>query len=158
VTRFFILAAAALCVHTPVLAAFDPVEFFRGKTEGSGKLKIIFEATKRVDVKSEGYVEKDGTLVLSQRVHQEGQDPRQRYWRLRRIGPTRFTGTITDAAGPVTVDLVGDKARIRYTMKNNMTVEQWLTPSGVRTVSNQMKVRRFGLIVARFTETIRKLD
>ena len=152
-----IVLAAALLIPTPAFA-FDPVEFFRGKTEGSGKLKIIFEATQRVDVKSEGYVEKDGTLVLSQRVHQQGQEPRQRYWKLRRVSPTRFTGTITDAAGPVTVDIVGDRARIRYTMKNHMTVEQWLAPAGGRTVSNRMRVKRFGLVVARFTETIRKLD
>ena len=156
--RFGVLAALALCITAPAFAAFDPVEFFRGKTEGKGRLKILFESSKRVDVKSEGYVEKDGTLVLSQLVHQEGEKPRQRYWKLRRTSPTRFTGTITDAAGPVTVDVVGDKARIRYTMKNHMTVEQWLTPAGERTVNNRMKVRRFGLVVARFTETIRKLD
>ncbi|NUT01038.1 MAG: DUF3833 family protein [Sphingomonas sp.] len=153
-----LVLASALSLASPAFASFDPVEFFRGHSEGEGKLKIIFEKPRRVDVKSEGRVEKDGSLTLSQRVHQEGQVPRIRHWKLRRSGPTRFTGTLTDAAGPVTVDLVGARARIRYTMKNHMTVEQWLSRSGERTVSNQMKVRRFGLVVARFTETIRKLD
>ena len=153
-----VLLIASLCLSSPAFAAFDPVEFFRGKTEGSGTLKVIFEPARQVSVKSEGITEKDGTLVLAQRVHQQGQEPRVRHWRLRRVGAAKFAGTLTDAAGPVTVDLIGDRARIRYTMKNHMHVEQWLSPSGERTVSNQMKVRRFGLVVARFTETIRKLD
>ena len=112
----------------------------------------------RVDVKSEGRTEKDGTLLLIQRVHQQGQKERTRYWRLKRQSATHLTGTLTDAAGPVAVDVVGNRARIRYRMKNRMSVEQWLTPAGRNTVSNQMRVRRFGLVVARLNETIRKLD
>jgi hypothetical protein len=43
-------------------------------------------------------------------------------------------------------------------MKNRMSVEQWLTPAGYNLVNNQMRVRRFGVVVARLNETIRKLD
>ena len=150
--------ALILSIASPAHAKFDPVEFFRGHSEGHGELKILLQSPVRVDVRSEGRTEKDGTLLLIQRIHQQGQEPRTRYWRLKRQSATHFTGTLTDAGGPVTVDVIGDRARIRYTMKNRMSVEQWLTPAGRNVVSNQMRVRRFGLVVARFTETIRKLD
>ena len=156
-TRILVLCLAFLAA-SPAQAAFDPVAFFRGHSEGQGTLKILLQSPVRVDVRSEGREEKDGSLLLIQQVRQAGQEPRTRYWRLKRQSPTRFTGTLTDAAGPVTIDVVGDRARIRYTMKNRMSVEQWLTPTGQKTVSNQMRVRRFGLVVAHLTETIRKLD
>ena len=156
--RLALLPALALSVASPAHAKFNPVEFFRGHTEGRGELKILLQSPVRVDVKSEGRTEQDGTLLLIQRVHQRGQEPRTRYWRLKQQSPTRFTGTLTDAAGPVTVDVIGERARIRYRMKNRMTVEQWLAPAGRNIVSNQVRVRRFGVVVARLNETIRKLD
>ena len=109
-------------------------------------------------MQSEGHVKKDGSLLLVQRIRQQGAKPRTRHWRLKRQSATRFTGTLTDATGPVSVDLVGQRARIRYQMKNRMAVEQWLTPAGRNIVQNEMRVRRFGVIVARLSETIRKLD
>ena len=139
-------------------ASLDPVEFFRGRTHGDGLLKVIFQQPKRMKVDSEGSVEADGTLLLSQRVQEPGKPVRIRYWRLKRTGPRHFAGTLTDAAGPVAVDLIGNRARIRYRMKNSMSVEQWLTPAGERQMRNAMKVRRFGVIVAHLDEVIRKLD
>ena len=47
---------------------------------------------------------------------------------------------------------------IRYKGKDHLNFEQWLTPTGPRTVSNRMKVKRFGIIVAHLDEVIRKLD
>ena len=148
----------ALSAAAPTQPKFNPVEFFRGHSVGRGELKILLQSPLRVDVKSEGRTEKDGTLLLIQRVHQQGQKERTRYWRLKRQSATHFTGTLTDAAGPVAVDVVGNRARIRYRMKNRMSVEQWLTPAGYNLVNNQMRVRRFGVVVARLNETIRKLD
>ena len=139
-------------------AAFDPVAFFQGRTHGQGTLKVIFQSSKHISVDSVGTVERDGKLLLTQQVQEPGKPVRLRYWRLKRTGPTSFTGTLTDAAGPVSVDVVGNRARIRYRMKNNMTVEQWLSPAGHDIVRNAMKVHRFGVTVAHFEEVIRKLD
>lgn len=152
------VALAALALATPAHAAFDPVAFFSGKSHGEGKLKVVLQPTKTISVDSEGKVEPDGTLLLTQRVVEEGKSPRIRHWRLRRASPTHFTGTLTDATGPVTVDLIGERARIRYNGKNHLAFEQWLTPEGPGTVLNTMRVKRFGIVVAHFTETIRKLD
>lgn len=142
----------------PAQAAFNPVEFFRGKTHGEGMLKIIFQSPKKMSVDSEGVSEKDGSLVLKQVIHEPGKPPRIRYWRMRQTGPDRFEGTLTDAASPVRVDVDGDRVRIRYEAQNHLNFDQWLTPAGPREVKNAMKVKRFGITVAHYDEVIRKVD
>ena len=151
-------ALALLLASAPVQAAFNPVEFFRGRTHGDGILKITFQAAKRMSVDSFGKTEKDGSVLLEQTIHEPGKPPRVRYWRLRQTGPNRYDGTLTDAAGPVRVDVSDDRVRIRYKAKNHLDFDQWLTPAGAKQVHNRMRVKRFGITVARFEETIRKLD
>ena len=125
-----ILAALLLAAAAPAHAAFNPVEFFRGRTHGDGTLKIIFQASKRINVDSVGRAEKDGSLMLEQVIHEPGKPARTRYWRLRQTAPDRFEGTLTDAAGPVRVDVEGDRVRIRYKGKDHLDFDQWLTPAG----------------------------
>ena len=138
--------------------SFDPIQFFRGRTHGDGTLKILLQSPKRTSVDSIGRVESDGTLTLSQRISEQGKPSRSRIWRLRQIAPGKFTGTLSDASGPVTVDMIGGRARIRYTDKDHLKFEQWLTPQGAKSVANRLTVKRFGITVARLDETIRKLD
>ena len=153
-----ILVLLAILVAAPAHAAFNPVDFFRGRTHGEGTLKVLFQPSKRITVDSVGSSEKDGSLVLKQTINEPGKPPRTRYWRLRETAPNRFEGTLTDAASPVRVDVAGDRVRIRYKAKNNLDFDQWLTPTGPKTVSNTMRVKRFGITVATFNEVIRKLD
>ena len=155
----FLLIVALLALASPVAAApFNPVEFFRGRTHGDGTLKGIFQASKTIRVDSFGSDEKDGSLLLKQIIHEPGKPPRTRYWRMKQDGPTGFSGTLTDAASPVRVDVKGDTVRIRYKGKDNLDFDQRLTPAGPREVRNRMKVKRFGITVAHFEELIRKLD
>ena len=151
-------AGALLLMSTAASAAFNPVDFFRGRTHGDGTLKVIFQSPKSISVDSEGRTEGDGSLLLRQVIHEPGKPARTRYWRLRQTAPDRFEGTLTDAAGPVRVDVVGDRVRIRYKAKNHLDFDQWLTSAGANRVNNRMRVKRFGLVVARFEEVIRKLD
>ncbi len=153
-----LLIMLALLLPAPARAAFNPVDFFRGRTHGEGTLKVMFQPSKRITVDSVGSSEKDGSLVLRQTINEPGKPPRTRYWRLRETAPNRFEGTLTDAASPVRVDVEGDRVRIRYKAKNNLDFDQWLTPAGPKTVSNKMRVKRFGITVATFNELIRKLD
>ena len=148
------LVAAA----SPAQAAFNPVEFFKGRTQGEGTLKVTFQSPKRITVDSVGREEKDGSLVLQQTIHEPGKATRTRYWRLRETAPNRFEGTLTDAASRVRVEVVGERVRIRYKAKNHLDFDQWLTPAGPKQVNNRMRVKRFGITVARFDEVIRKLD
>ena len=139
-------------------APFNPVEFFRGHSHGDGELKVIFQSAKRISVDSDGSVEKDGTLLLKQVIHEPGKPARTRFWRMRQDGPNRYSGTLTDAAGPVRVDVSGDEVRVRYRAKDHLNFDQRLTQVGPHEVRNATKVKRFGITVAHFNEVIHKLD
>ena len=145
-----LLAAAA--------AQFDPVEFFRGRTQGIGTLKAAFQKPKTIRVDSVGTVQKDGALLLSQTIHEPGKAPRIRTWRMRREGADRYSGTLSDAKGPVRVNVEAGAIRIRYRDKDNLDFDQRLTAAGPREIRNRMTVKRFGIRVATFDEVIRKLD
>jgi hypothetical protein len=153
-----IAAVALIIAASPVQAAFNPVDFFRGRTHGTGTLKIIFRSPEVIQVDNLGTAQKDGSLVLEQVIHEHGKPPRTRYWRLRQTAANRFEGTLTDAASPVRVDVARGGIRIRYTGKDHLNFDQLLTPAGANEVHNQMRVRRFGIIVAHFDEIIRKVD
>jgi hypothetical protein len=153
-----LLTLLLLASAVPAHAAFNPVEFFRGRTHGEGTLKIIFQSPKQMTVESEGKAEEDGSLLLKQVIHEPGKPPRTRFWRMRQTGPNRFEGTLTDAASPVRVDVAGDRLRIRYKGKDHLDFDQMLTPAGPKQVKNNMRVKRFGLTVAHYDEVIRKLD
>ncbi|HVM23122.1 MAG TPA: DUF3833 family protein [Sphingomicrobium sp.] len=154
----FALAFLLLMLAAPAHAAFNPVEFFRGKTSGEGTLKVLLQAPKTIRVESVGRAEADGSLLLEQTIYEPEKPPRVRYWRLRQNGPNRFDGTLTDAASPVRVDVIGERVRIRYKAKNHLDFDQWLSPVDARTVRNTMRVKRFGITVAHYDELIRKGD
>jgi hypothetical protein len=156
--RAAFVASILLVVAAPSDAAFNPVEFFRGKTHGEGMLKIIFQSPKKMMVDSEGRADKDGSLVLEQVVHEPGKPPRTRFWRLKQTAPNRYEGSLTDAATPVRVDVMKDGIRIRYTGKDHLNFDQLLKPVSDTEIHDQIKITRFGITVARFDETIRKLD
>ena len=156
--RLAAVLSALLLAAAPAHAEFNPVDFFRGRTHGDGTLKIIFQSTKTMSVDSFGSTERDGSLLLRQVIHEPAKPPRIRYWRMRQTGPHSFAGTLTDADGPVRVDVAGEQVRIRYTGTNNLDFDQLLTPTGPAEVRNTMKVKRFGFTVAHFDEVIRKLD
>ena len=141
-----------------VAAAVNPIEFFRGRTHGEGTLKIVFNDPKRISVDSLGRAGKAGSLRLDQLIREPGKAPRRRVWHFRQTGPNRFQGTLSDAAGPVRIDLHRNRLRIRYTDRKNFHFEQWLTPAGPRHVRNRMRVSRFGITLAHFDEVIRKHD
>jgi hypothetical protein len=151
-------AIVLLVAATPTQAAFSPVEFFRGKTHGEGMLKVIFQSPKKMTVDSEGRADSDGSLVLEQVVHEPDKPPRTRFWRLKQTAPDRFEGTLTDAASDVRVDVTKDGIRIRYTGKDHLNFDQLLTPVSGTEVRDQIRITRFGITVAHFEETIRKLD
>lgn len=138
--------------------AFDPVAFFSGRTEGHGTVDEIAASPKSMHVTGTGTLRADGVFVIDQTVRIQGDPAKQRRWHLRQISPGRFGGTISDASGPVSGVVTGSRMQISYTMKGGMKVSQTLTLSADgRSLSNAMKVRKFGIVVATVAETIRKL-
>ncbi len=142
-----------------VQAQASPLErFFAGRTEGTGTVRIIMSGTSQVRTLGQGRILADGTLVLDHVVHQQGEPERRRTWRMRRTAPGRYSGTISDARGPVTGESSGNRLHITYRTREGHAVDQWITfhPDG-RTATNQMTFRRMGIRLATLQETIRRV-
>ena len=156
--------ALAGCMQSSVLPAdagalFDPIAFFDGHTQGNATLRKLFGEPVGVRVDSIGRSDGHGGLILDQTIREGHTAARQRRWVFRADGPGRYSGSLTDAAGPVEFVVAGPRAFIRYRMKNGLDVEQRLAlQRDHHLVSNQMIVTKLGLRVARLDEQIRKLD
>ena len=158
--RVLLPAAAASLTWSSAAAAppIRPLHFFEGRTEGFSVVKIVFKKPYRSRSVGRGRFEADGTLSLVQRVEDEGRPPRERKWKIRQIGPNRYSGTMSEAIGPVTIDEVAGRYRFRFKMKGQLSVEQWLAPlAGGKAARNSMKVRKLGMTVGTSEGTIRKL-
>lgn len=152
-----IAATLAAVVPAQLPQPFDPISFFTGRTEGRGALKELVGRAKRTMTHSTGRVDKDGWLVLDQKVTIEGEPVRQRHWRLKQVAPGKYRGTLSDAKGPVEAEVTGRSARIRYVMRGGIKVEQKLTPlPGGQAMHNRATFRKFGMKVATLTERIEK--
>ena len=151
-------AAAFLLSASATPDTLKPMRFFEGRTEGIGTVKPILKRPYRSHSVGLGRIEPDGSLLLVQQVKDEGKPPRERRWRIRQIGPHRFSGAMSEASGPVTIDEVGGRFRFRFKMKGNLSVEQWLAPfPGGMSARNSMTVRKLGMTVATADGTIRKV-
>jgi len=152
--------AASSALHAQSAAAparFDPAAFFTGRTTSEGTLTQIFSSDKVTRVSTFGTRQANGDMVLEQDVKIGDQPERHRVWRLRETSPGRFTGTISDAADDLAGTLSGTTLTLTYTMDNNLGVHQVITVNpGGQSAQNVMRIRRFGITVARLRETIRR--
>jgi hypothetical protein len=150
--------ALGACDRPPLPAnetgTLDPLTFFLGMSEGHGRLHTVIGGSEPLRVRSVGTRDGDDALVLKQSIKQGGKPWRQRQWVMRRLGPGRFTGTLTDAASPVSVTVTGPRARIRYRMKGGFEVDQQLALQSAESLCNRLVVRKFGIRVAWVNETI----
>ena len=161
VGAFLLLAACAKPEPLPAdtRLKLDPIAFFTGYFKGQAELSKAFSQRVPVRVDSHGTTDKEGHLLLRQIIQEGQKEPRYREWTMRRVSPGRFTGSLTDAAGPVTVRTSGPKAFIDYRMKNGVDVHQELAlQPGGKIILNRLTVSKFGIQLARLEETIRKLD
>lgn len=150
-----LLLAASASAQAP--KPFDPVAFFTGATQGRGELRELLGKPKKTSTQSVGRVDKDGWLILDQKVVVEGDPVRQRHWRLKQVSPGNYRGTVNDAKGPVEIDARGDVIRIRYVMTGNIKVEQELTPQpGGRSIIVRGTFKKFGMKVAVMKERVDK--
>jgi hypothetical protein len=160
-TPFLVACVSAFFASSNVSAAplKQPLRFFEGRTELSGTLKAFMKGTRRVLSIGHGTIASDGTLTLVQQVEDEGEKPHQRVWRIHQVAPGKFTGSMSEAAGPVTIEQVGDKYRFRFNLRGGLTAEQWIIPyadgsSGLSILT----VRKLGMVVAKSEATIRRLS
>src|SRR5207249_11878839 len=122
-------------------------------------LKIVFHGPTRLIVDSVGGRGDRGDFVLIDTVHEGDKPVRTRKWIMRPDGPYHFTGSLSDATGPVDIAVSGNSATIRYVMKGGLNVVQVMTlQSDGRTLSNHVDAKKFGLRFGRVDGIIRKLD
>ena len=156
------LLACAGCVSTDHLATaqapapvFDPAAFFSGRTEGRGTLSVVLRRQRATLVRGDGRRAPDGGIVLDQMVTQGDGRPQRRTWHLREVAPGRWAGTLSDASGPVTGSVTGNRLHLSFAMKGGLKAEQWLyLKRGGQVAENVMVIRKLGIPVARLTETI----
>jgi hypothetical protein len=155
------LLAAANSVSTNGTSsvAVDPMHFFTGGTEAVGTMKIVMQKLFVTRSWGRGKISPDGSLQLVQHVKEEGRREFDRRWQIRQIAPGRFTGTMTEAKGPVTIEKIGGRYRFRFAMNGSLAVEEWITPQPDTTrAQTQLTIRKFGIIVVHGEGWIRKTD
>ena len=151
-----LLGASASAVSSSPVPASDPMHFFEGKTESISTIKLIMRKPYRSKTIGTGEID-SGVLKLVQRVHEDGKAPYERLWKMRQVSPGRFSGSMSEATGPVLVDQVGERYRFRFKLKGNLSIEQWLIPMpGGTAARSKLSIRKFGMIVGRSEGTIRK--
>ncbi len=160
--RIVTLAAASLALASPAAALSQSpsvgLSFFEGRTLSEGTTKVVMRKLYKTRSQGLGRIERDGTLVLVQQV-EEGPEPRrERRWRIRQVAPNRFSGTMSEAVGPVTVEKVGERFRFNFRMKGGLAVEQWLTPlADGKSARSVLTVKKLGITVATGQALIRRL-
>ena len=156
------LALAALTAAPGKAAASsieDPLRFWEGRTESLSTVKVVMKKPFRTRAIGRGRIRPDGSLELIQRVEEGGNPPKERRWHIRRVGPGRYAGTMSEARGPVTIEEVDGRFRFRFKMKGNLAAEQWLTPRpGGKAAISKLIIKKLGMVVGRSEGTVRKLD
>ena len=155
------LAILALSAATTASAPqqLDMTQFFTGRTHADNIMRVSFKSPTKLIVDSVGGKGDRGDFVLIDTVHEGDKPVRTRKWVMRPNGDNRFTGSLSDATGPVDIQVGGRRAIIRYTMSGGLHVTQQLDLQGDgRTLANKGVVRKFGLKFAGVEGTIRKLD
>lgn len=159
---FAALVPASLVARTlpPPLPSpvFDPARFFAGHTEGTGRLTVILARHQPVHVDGRGRVDGAGVLTLDQTVTEGAKVPTTRRWTFTPAGPERYSGTLTDATGPVAGDVTGNRLHLHFHMKGGVIADQLIDLASDRqSAHNLMTFRKFGVVVARLDETIRRV-
>ncbi len=77
---------------------------------------------------------------------------------MKQVAPGHFLGIMSQASGPVTIDLIGGRYRFRFRMVGGLSVEEWLTPlPGGKTATSSISVHKFGIPVASSEGMVRKI-
>ena len=155
------VAFVAIAALTPLSGADrknDALRFFEGRTESVATIKLMMKKPYKSRSIGRGEIKSDGSLQLIQRVEDEGKPPHDRRWHIREVAPGKFSGTMSEAKGPVTIDEIGGKYRFRFKMKGNVSVEQWVAPlPGGRSATSKVTIRKMGITVGQSDGTIKKL-
>ena len=133
---------------------FTPQVGFGGTSEGTGTLRLLFGKERPYHVENYGHRLADGTFRLDQTVVFQGKPPKRRHWILTSVKPTRYTGSLSDAAGTVTGHTAGRRLMLRYRLKGPLVMHQTLEIMPDGTVDNVGRITLLGIPVGHLQETI----
>jgi hypothetical protein len=161
--RLAAAAAVALLSASGSAAAPDPkldlTAFFTGRSHAENVLKIAFHRAAPLIVDSIGGKGDRGDFVLIDTVHEGDKPVRTRKWIMRQVAPGHYTGSLSDATGPVDIVVSGNSAIVQYVMKGGLRFRQQMDLLGDgKTLANHVIVKKFGLKFATVEGKIRKLD
>jgi hypothetical protein len=138
---------------------FTPRNGFEGRSEGNGTLRLLLGRPRSFHVESYGFDRPDGTMQLDQTITAHGRRPHQRSFVISDAGVHQYTGTLSDAAGPVALRTNGNQLVLRYRAKGPLVVHQTLVLSADgRTIDNRGRITLLGVTVGRLQETIIRKD
>jgi Protein of unknown function (DUF3833) len=159
-TSFAIVAlAAGTASAAPEKPRLDMLAFFAGKTHAENVLKVVLKQPVPLIVDSIGGKGDRGDFVMIDTVHEGDKPVRQRKWIMRQTAPNHFTGSLTDATGPVDVAIAGDTATISYMMKGGLKIQQELQlQADGKSLSNHVVAKKLGMKFAHVDGMVRKLD
>lgn len=134
--------------------------FFAGRTRGKGTLELLTGRRVSLQVEGMGHTEADGSFRLDQVITFEDGAVEKRTWRLVERGSGAYTGTLSSADGTVSAEVIGNRFRLRYLMRQPAVyMEQYLyLRADCRTVLNLATITVAGQPWARLTEEIRKVE
>jgi hypothetical protein len=150
-----LLTCTAVHARAPT-PSFVVDEVFAGRSEGTGELRLGVGRRRPFTVQSHGAVQPDGRFRLDQEVRFAGEAPRSRTWILWQTHAGRYSATLTDAAGPVTAQTIGNRLTLRYPLTRwGLVMHQTLTLRvDGRTVDNVCRIRFVGITVGQLSEVI----
>lgn len=154
----FLLAAASPALSESPSTVFTPQSGFSGRSEGDGVLHLFF-SNKPFHVESHGFNRPDGSFQLDQSVQFTGRAAEERTWIIHSAVASRYTGTLTGAAGIVTGESSGLRLNLRYRIKGPIVVHQTLTlsPDG-KSIDNDGRITLLGIPIGSIHELIRRKD
>jgi len=135
--------------------ALTPAAGFGGGTHGEGRLHLLFRKAQPYRVDSSGTLAPDGRFLLDQDVVFQGKPSRHRSWVIHETRPLRYSGSLSDAAGPVAGRAEGNRLVLEYRLKGPLHMHQTLTRSADgRSLDNVGRITLLGIPVGWLRETI----
>lgn len=138
------------------LDEFVVEKVFAGRSVGHGSLRLGLGKARPFTVESSGAVQADGSFRLEQSVRFEGKPARSRHWIMRRTEAGQYAITLSDAAGPVTARVEGQRMLLRIPLnRSGLVMHQTLElVADGKTLANDGCIRFLGIPVGRLRETI----
>lgn len=144
--------------------AFDPVNFWTGKTHSWGVIENGDAAPTSIITTTTDSTPEGAGLHMIQHVRHDGQDS-VRDWHIRRLGKHTFEATANDVVGAARGTTSGRTLHWKWTLAThpgnpllNVTMDQWMYLSDHGTLLNRTIITKLGVRLAEVSEQFERDD